>query len=129
MTVPVSAVLFAKDHAKVASFYLDALAALRLSGDADHTVLGFEGFHLIVHQIPQHLSKNITVPNPVQRREQASLRLDLPTKNLERSRTVAKLLLGTIDDVPPPWTAGEANFHLGHDPEGNVFGVVSVGAA
>jgi predicted enzyme related to lactoylglutathione lyase len=128
MESPVSAVLFAKDHAKVASFYRDAFDARTLSGNADHTVLEFRGFQLMIHQIPRHLAKDIAMPNPVQRREQASLRLDLPTRNLERSRTVAKLLFGTIDDTPPPWAAPDARFHLGHDPEGNVFGVVSVEA-
>ena len=128
MESSVSAVLFAKDHAKVASFYRDVFDVRTLSGDADHTTLEFEGFHLMIHQIPRHLAKDIMVPNPVRRREQASVRLDLPTENLERSRTVAKLLFGTIDDAPPPWAAREARFHLGHDPEGNVFGVVSVEA-
>jgi hypothetical protein len=128
MESSVSAVLFAKDHAKVASFYRDAFDARAVSGDADHTILKFPGFQLMIHQIPRHLAKDIAVPNPVQRREQASLRLDLPTRNLVRSRTVAKLLLGTIDDAPPPWAAPDARFHLGHDPEGNVFGVVSVEA-
>jgi predicted enzyme related to lactoylglutathione lyase len=124
MESSVSAVLFAKDHAKVASFYREVFDIRTLSVDADQTTLEFEGFH----QIPRHLAKDIAVPNPVQRREQASLRLDLPTHNLERSRTVAKLLFGTIDDAPPPWAARDAGFHLGHDPEGNVFGVVSVEA-
>jgi len=128
MSQPVSAVLFAKDHAKVASFYRDAFDVRAASGDADHTVLEFAGFKLMIHQIPHHLAKEIALPNPVRRREQASLRLDLPTRNLERSRTIAKLLFGTIDDAPPPWAARDANFHLGHDPEGNVFGVLSVSA-
>jgi hypothetical protein len=125
MESSVSAVLFAKDHAKVASFYRDAFDARTVSGDADHTILEFPGFRLTIHQIPRHLARDIVVPNPVQRREQASLRLDLPTRNLERSRTVAKLLFGTIDDAPPPWAGRDASFRLGHDPEGNVFGVVS----
>jgi hypothetical protein len=127
MSPPVSAVLFAKDHAKVASFYRDVFDARTVSGNADHTVLEFAGFELTIHQIPRHLAKDIVVPSPVPRREQASLRLDLPSRNLERSRTVAKLLFGTIDDLPPPWAGPESDFHLGHDPEGNVFGVVSVG--
>jgi Glyoxalase-like domain len=126
MSQPVSAVLFAKDHAKVASFYRDAFDARAVSGNGDHTVLEFAGFQLMIHQIPRHIAKDIAVPNPVQRREQASLRLDLPTRNLERSRTVAKLLFGTIDDAPPPWAERDADFHLGHDPEGNVFGVMTV---
>jgi len=128
MSQPVSAVLFAKDHAKVASFYRDAFDARTVSGNGDHTVLELDGFQLMIHQIPRHLARDIALPNPVLRREQASLRLDFPTRNLERSRTVAKLLFGTIDDAPPPWAERDAKFHLGHDPEGNVFGVVSVGS-
>jgi hypothetical protein len=28
-----------------------------------------------------------------------------------------------VDDAPPEWAARDANFFLGYDPEGNVFGV------
>lgn len=128
MDTKVSAVLFARDHAKVASFYRDTFDARTLGGNANHTILELAGFELMIHQIPRHLLGDVAAPSAVQRRETASLRLDLPTRNLERSRTVARLLFGTIDETPPPWAGADRGFHLGHDPEGNVFGVVTVGS-
>lgn len=129
MDAKVSAVLFARDHAKVAAFYRDAFDARSLGGDADHTILEFAGFQLMIHQIPRHLLQDTAAPSPVPRREAASLRLNLPTQNLERSRKLAKLLFGTIDEEPPPWAGPDGGFHLGHDPEGNVFGVKSAAGA
>jgi hypothetical protein len=41
------------------------------------------------------------------------------------SRALARSLGGEIDDRPPPWAGGDTSFHLGHDPEGNVFGAQS----
>jgi len=35
----------------------------------------------------------------------------------------ASRLGGSIDAQPPPWAAGDANYFLGQDPEGNVFGL------
>jgi predicted enzyme related to lactoylglutathione lyase len=120
----VSAVLFVKDCAKVSAFYRDVFDARVLANDVDHTVVEIAGFRLLVQQIPAHLAKDIGVPHPAQRREQGSIRLDYPTPNLERSRAVAKLLGGVIDEKPPAW-APEGGYHLGHDPEGNVFCVMS----
>lgn len=125
MNAAVSAVLFVKDCARVTTFYRDVFDARTLESSADHTLLECSGFQLTIHQIPRDLAKEIVVPQPVERRERNSLRLDLPVANLERSRVVARLLGGTIDDAPPPWAGSEIRFHLGHDPEGNVFGAAS----
>ena len=40
-----------------------------------------------------------------------------------RPRATARSLGGGIDDAPPAWAERNANFFLGYDPEGNVFGV------
>jgi len=118
-----SGVLFARDARKLAGFYTDALAGKLLRQDADHTVLDWNGFHLVVHQIPAHLVASVQVSVPPQRREQGALRLDFPVDDVAHARRMAHRLGGQIDEVAPPWAGGDVKFFLGFDPEGNVFGV------
>jgi hypothetical protein len=89
----VSAVLFAKDLRKVATFYTRVCSAKVKKEDAHHADLDCGGFQL-----------------------------NFPIADVVASRAVAQSLGGEIDDRPPPWAGDDARFHLGHDPEGNVFG-------
>lgn len=73
----VSAVLFAKDLRKVATFYTRVCAA------------------------------------------------KVRNEDVAAARAVARSLGGEIDDRPPPYGGNDTRFHLGHDPEGNVFGAQS----
>lgn len=122
----VSAVVFAKDLRKVASFYTRVFAAQVVQEDAHHANLDCGGFQLIVHQIPEHFAKNVVVTNPPQRREHGAIRLNFPIGDLAKARAVARSLGGEIDDRPPPWAGNDTTFHLGYDPEGNVFGAQSL---
>jgi predicted enzyme related to lactoylglutathione lyase len=119
----VSAVLFAKDARRVATFYFEVFGFAVRSSDEFHSRLDCGGFELLVHQIPEDLAKDITVTNPPARRERGAIRLDYPVDNLANARRRAKQLGGRIDDDPPAWSEGDASFFLGFDPEGNVFGV------
>jgi hypothetical protein len=121
----VSAVLLAKDFRKVATFYARVCSAQLMNEDAHHADLDCGGFRLIVHQIPEHYAKAVVITNPPQRREHGAVRLDFPIADVARSRIVARSLGGDIDDRPPPWAGNDPSFHLGHDPEGNVFGAQS----
>jgi predicted enzyme related to lactoylglutathione lyase len=121
----VSAVLFAKDLRKVASFYTRVFSARVVREDADHADLDCGGFRLVVHQIQEHIAKNVVVTNPPRRRENGAVRLDFPIGDLAHSRSVARSLGGEIDEQPPPWAGNDTGFRLGCDPEGNVFGVQS----
>jgi hypothetical protein len=118
----VSAVLFAKRLSLLAEFYQSVFGGRTIRADADHTVLDFGGFDLMLHQIPQHLAVAISVTSPPERREQTAIRLDYPVLDFAHSRLEAARLGGVIDELPPPWAGSETNFFLGHDPEGNVFG-------
>jgi predicted enzyme related to lactoylglutathione lyase len=118
----VSAVVFAKDLKRVAAFYSQALGMTCSARDEHHWALDGYGFHLIVHQIPQHIADEITIRQPPQRRVWGAIRLNFPVQSIEDSRRAAKSLGGVVDDAPPEWAERNANFFLGHDPEGNVFG-------
>ena len=123
-TNTVSAVLFAKDLRKVASFYREVFSARQLRNDADHELLECRGFHLVVHQIPPAFAQSIVVSAPPVRRESTALRLDFPVDDIEQARREAKRLGGQIDERPPSWAVDSSNFYLGYDPEGNVIGVM-----
>lgn len=117
----VSAVLFAEDHAKVATFYREALGLDFTTGDADHSVLSCDGFELVVHRIPgHHVTESGGGKGPA-RRAEGRIRLDFPVDSIAAARTKAAELGGAVDDAPPPWAPPDASFYLGHDPEGNVF--------
>ena len=120
----VSAVLFAKDYNKIAGFYRDVFGARSSHSDADHVVLDFGGFDLVIHQIPRHIAVSVTVDSPPQRRERGALRLNLPVQDIARSRLEANRLGGVVDERPPTWAGTDTSLYLGHDPEGNVFGAM-----
>jgi predicted enzyme related to lactoylglutathione lyase len=122
----VSAVLFAQDLRKVASFYTRVFAAQLVREDADHAELEFEAFRLVVQRIPEQYAKNVVITIPPQRREHGAIRLNFRVGDVAKLRSVARSLGGEIDDKPPPWAGADARFHLGHDPEGNVFGAQSI---
>lgn len=117
-----SAVLFCMDARRVASFYAGALAGKVLREDEYHALLDWDGFHLVVHQIPAEHAVGVEVRTPPERRERASLRMDYPVADVTEARAAAERLGGKINATPPPW-ASEGSFFLGFDPEGNVFGV------
>jgi catechol 2,3-dioxygenase-like lactoylglutathione lyase family enzyme len=120
----VRAVLFAKDHTKVARFYREALGLIFTAGDEDHSVLNCRGFELVVHQIPkQYLNESSREEIPV-RRENSPIRLDFPVDSIDSARSLAATLGGRVDDSPPAWAPRDAKFCLGHDPEGNVFKLI-----
>lgn len=117
----VSAVLFAKDHAKVARFYREALGLSHTEGDDEHSVLNCRGFDLVVHQIPKHYLDELGPDKPPAQRGNGSIRLNFPVDSIDAARSIAEKLGGRVDDAPPEWAPKDANFYLGHDPEGNVF--------
>ena len=120
-----SAVLFVKEARRAKQFYIEALGGSLLREDQDFAVIDWQGFHLVVHQIPSQLASSIEVSLPPERRERASMRLDYPIADIVKARAAAKRLGGQIDDSPPSWAEGDMTFFLGYDPEGNVFGAKS----
>jgi predicted enzyme related to lactoylglutathione lyase len=123
-----SAVLFVKDLRKVSAFYSGALELTPTFSDEHHTRLSCRGFDLIVHQIPRHIADEVSIQQPPERRVWGALRLNFEVQNIEDSRKAARALGGEVDETPPEWAESNANFFLGYDPEGNVFGVAQLPA-
>lgn len=120
----VSAVLFASDLYALAEFYQEVFVIRASQRDMEHALLNFNGFELVIHQIPKHLLEPAT-SGPPERRERTAIRLNFPVADMTYARREAQRLGGTIDELPPPWAGSDTGFYLGHDPEGNVFGAVS----
>lgn len=121
----VSAVLFARDLDALAKFYSEVFGVRASTRDTQHALLDFNGFELVIHQIPKHLLEPDAITNPSERRERSAIRLDFPVADVTYARREAHRLGGIIDELPPPWAGSDTSFHLGHDPEGNVLGAVS----
>ena len=117
----VSAVLYAKDQAKVAAFYRDTLGLPRTTSEADHTILACGGFDLVIHQTPRPIVDTVTITAPPKRRDGGAIRLNFTVNSVAAARQIAASLGGQVDDTPPAWAPGGAKLRLGHDPEGNVF--------
>lgn len=117
----VSAVLFAKDARRVATFYYEVFGFKVHGSDKNHSVLECDSFEILIQQIPEDLAKDIVITNPPHRRESGAIRLDYPVRDIAQARRRAKQLGGRIDDEPPPWADGDPSYFLGFDPEGNVF--------
>ena len=121
MEAGVSATLFVQDLKRVSVFYAQALGMTESYSDEHHVILNCRGFNLIVHQIPQHLAAGITSEQPLHRRAEGALRLNLRVESIAETRRLARGLGGEVDDTPPAWAGPNATTFLGYDPEGNVF--------
>ena len=117
------AVLFAKDHAMLARFYIEAFGLTHLDRGDYHVVLGCDGFRLVVHQIPPDLASGVKLDSPPRRREQGAVKLAFAVDSLARVRRIVAPLGGVVDPPESEWSDSESTTCKGHDPEGNVFNV------
>ena len=76
------AVLFAKDVAKVATFYREVFSLDVHASEATYVLLGSEFFSLTVHAIPAEVAAEITIANPAERHEDAAIKLVLPVASI-----------------------------------------------
>jgi predicted enzyme related to lactoylglutathione lyase len=120
----VSAVLFAKDARALSRFYVSVFGASVSTEGEQYAALDVRAFRLVIHQIPAHLAKEIEIGSPPVRRESGAIRLDYRVADVTNARNAARQFGGQIDDASPAWAGPDAQFFLGFDSEGNVFGVV-----
>lgn len=118
-----SAVVFAKDLARLADFYSQVIGMAEVHRDQDHLVLDDAHFQLVVHGIPHDIAARIQITAPAQVRENAAIKLCLPVQAIEQARQAAALLGGMIGPKRQEWEARGFRACDGHDPEGNVFQV------
>lgn len=109
------ALLYAADIERIASFYQQLLAMMRLAASAERIVLESPDFQLLVHALPPQ------VPAPSAGPRSSALRLFFTVDSLATARERAASLGGNIQRQEwqgPGFTVCNAT-----DPEGNVFQV------
>jgi len=115
-----SAVVFAKDVARVAAFYEQVARLAVVHADADHMVLDGERSQLVVHAIPAHIAARIEITAPPEVREGMPVKLCLPVPSLAAARAAAARLGGALEAKEEEWQARGFRACDGYDPEGNV---------
>lgn len=118
-----SAVIFAKDVDRLASFYRVVVTMAEAHRDKDHIVLDAEGFQLVIHGIPKKIAEQIQITQPPQVRESTPIKVCLPVLSIEQARQRAAKLGGQVGAKGKEWEARGFRACDGHDPEGNVFQV------
>lgn len=115
------AVVFAKGLERVAKFYEQLLSLSVTHAEPDHVVLESEQLELVVHAIPGHIARSITITEPPEVREETPIKLFFPVASLAAARSLASLLGGHLNPGQREWTGRGFRACDGHDPEGNVF--------
>ena len=114
------AVLYAKDVARVSTFYA-AIAGMAVTHtEADHVVLESTTLQLVVVAIPAAIASTIAIAEPPLRRTDTPIKLALSVASLDAARKAAPLLGGDLNPVEREWVYQQHRVCDGHDPEGNV---------
>jgi predicted enzyme related to lactoylglutathione lyase len=116
-----SALVFAKDVLKLATFYKHVLAMAEVEKGKDHVVLEADGLQLVIHGIPKRIAASIQITNPPQVREDTPIKICFPVDTIEQARSKAMELGGQVGSNDKEWEARGFRACDGHDPEGNVF--------
>lgn len=115
------AVVFAKDAARVADFYV-AVCGLVVAGRDEQTVtLQHGSFELLVHAVPAAIAATIRIADPPQRRQSNPIKPVFDVASIAAIRATAVAHGGAIDPPERTWQYQGRAVCDGHDPEGNVF--------
>jgi predicted enzyme related to lactoylglutathione lyase len=112
-----SAVVFAKDVARVTKFYEELLSMAIVHADEAHIVLDAETFQLVVHAIPKAIAESFEVTIPPQVREEMPVKLCLPVSSIAAARSRAQALGGMVKPEANEWQARSFRACDGYDPE------------
>lgn len=115
-----SAVVFAKNVARVAKFYEGVLSMSIDHADPDHIVLNSEDFQLVIHAIPKQVAEMIAIAVPPEIREDTPIKLCLPVSSIAEARAKATALGGKVRSQEKEWNGPDFKACDGYDPEGNV---------
>ena len=116
-----SAVIFAKDPARVAQFYRRLFSMADILSDDQHIVLDSENFQLVIHSIPQTIADTVRITEPPAVRSNMPVKLCLPVASIAQARAAAPALGGSIQPPDQAWQSPSFRACDGYDPEGNVI--------
>jgi predicted enzyme related to lactoylglutathione lyase len=118
-----SAVLYAKDVTRVATFYANVIGFSITHGEASHVILDSSTFQLVVHAIPAEITAEIEIATPPVRREDTPIKLSFPVARISAVRTAAAKYGGELNAKDREWEFRGRRICDGYDPEGNVIQV------
>jgi catechol 2,3-dioxygenase-like lactoylglutathione lyase family enzyme len=118
------AILFAKDMARMTTFYRDTLGlpAIDVSTPSDWVTLDAGGVELALHAIPLEIASKIVIVDPPERRGETPLKLVFFVPDI--ASTFERLVRHGVS-MSEPRTFGTRTFCDGLDPEGNVFQIAN----
>ena len=119
--ITAGAVVYAKDVARVSSFYAQVVGLEVTHSDHDHVVLESAVFQLVVHATPAGIAASLEIADPPIRREDTAVKLVFPVPSIGTARTLAAKHGGELDPPEREWRFQGHRVCDGHDPEGNVI--------
>jgi hypothetical protein len=121
----ISAVLYAKDVARLGAFYAAVTAPAAVHEAGDGVRFEYPGFALDLVRIPPHIADDLHIATPPERREDTPIKLTFPISDLDEARSAAAAAGGSIDGAESEWSHGGRVRVNGCDPEGNIFEVAA----
>jgi predicted enzyme related to lactoylglutathione lyase len=121
MTSPARAgvLIYAKDLARMSTFYETLLDATVLHADGDHRVLQSEDAQLIVHAIPAQYAEGIVITTPPEPREEQAIKPFYTVPDLESAERIVAECGGVL--CGPVWPGPGMRVRNVADPEGNII--------
>ena len=121
MSVRGGIVLYVKDLDRMRAFYSQVMHLPAVNGDAEHVVLGDEGFQFVLLQVNERMSREIDITSPPRRREESATKMVFFVKSIDAARDAAPRYGGEINAVEKPWKLDGHSVCDGVDPEGNMI--------
>lgn len=94
-----SAVIFAKDVARVARFYSEVAGMDDVHDEGDHVVLDSGQFQLVIHDIPKEIADSIEITEPPRIRDASPIKICMPVHSIGEARTRAAELGGKVGAI------------------------------
>ncbi|QUY44273.1 hypothetical protein HRE53_21740 [Acaryochloris sp. 'Moss Beach'] len=113
--------VYAKYLKCLANFYETVLKISAVHQSDEYVVLQSSDIQLIIHAIPQHIAKGITISSPPEPREQTALKFFFTVSSLSDARQAAAELGGEV--FTEQWSSPAFHVCNACDPEGNIFQV------
>jgi len=127
-THALTAVVYARDVRRLASFYEEALSLARAEEGPGFVLLASGSLALSIVQVPDAIAASIEIAAPPEVREDTPIKLSFRVADIERVRPAIQRLGGGLKEQGAAWTWRGAKHLDGWDSEGNVIQLRQDGA-
>lgn len=120
-STPAAAVIYAKDVARLGTFYARVAGLALTHADAGHASLESAAMQLFIVAPRADIAAGIHIAQPPVARENTALKFIFPVASLVAARAAAAEGGGALKPAGAEWEFNGHRHCDGHDPEGNVF--------